>query len=147
MPKLLLASTNAGKLREIRDLLKDLDFDICSPAELDIELHVKEDGDTYAENAASKALAFARRAGLLSLADDSGLEVDALDGAPGLYSARYSPQPGFAGDFGRCGPGRISSKIWLTRCRRKSASPTGRCQFGRGGFSWFRFFGERFLNS
>ncbi len=94
MPKLLLASTNAGKLREIRDLLKDLDFEICSPAELDIELHVKEDGHTYAENAASKALAFARRAGLLSLADDSGLEVEALDGAPGLYSARYSPQPG-----------------------------------------------------
>ena len=93
MLKLLLASTNAGKLREIRDLLQDLDFDICTPAELEIILHVKEDGHTYAENAASKALAFARRADLLALADDSGLEVDALDGAPGLYSARFSPQP------------------------------------------------------
>ena len=68
-------------------------FDICTPAELEIILHVKEDGRTYAENAASKALAFARRADLLALADDSGLEVDALDGAPGLYSARFSPQP------------------------------------------------------
>jgi XTP/dITP diphosphohydrolase len=94
MPKLLLASTNAGKLREIRDLLQDMDFDICSPSELNIKLDVKEDGHTYAENAASKALAFAQHAGLLSLADDSGLEVEALAGAPGLYSARYSPKHG-----------------------------------------------------
>jgi XTP/dITP diphosphohydrolase len=94
MRKLLLASNNAGKLREIRDLLQDQDFNICSPAELNIMLDVVEDGQTYAENAASKALAFARRTGLLSLADDSGLEVEALAGAPGLYSARYSPKRG-----------------------------------------------------
>jgi XTP/dITP diphosphohydrolase len=55
---------------------------------------VEEDGSTYAENASKKALAFARASGLISLADDSGLEVDALGGAPGLYSARYSPKPG-----------------------------------------------------
>jgi XTP/dITP diphosphohydrolase len=76
------------------DLLQGLGIELCTPADLDIQLHVVEDGLTYAENAANKALAFARRAGLLSLADDSGLEVEALGGAPGLYSARYSPQPG-----------------------------------------------------
>ena len=52
-----------------------------------------EDGNTYAENATKKAIVFAQASGLISLADDSGLEVDALDGAPGLYSARYSPKP------------------------------------------------------
>ncbi|HET7144464.1 MAG TPA: non-canonical purine NTP pyrophosphatase, partial [Anaerolineales bacterium] len=57
------------------------------------DLEVEEDGRTYAENAAKKAAAFAQASGLLSLADDSGLEVDALDGAPGLYSKRYSPKP------------------------------------------------------
>lgn len=93
MPRLLLASNNRGKWREIIDLLQDLEVDLRTPADLDIKLQVVEDGHTYAENAASKALAFARRAGLLALADDSGLEVEALGGAPGLYSARFSPQP------------------------------------------------------
>jgi XTP/dITP diphosphohydrolase len=59
-----------------------------------LNLNVHEDGTTYAENAAKKALAFAQASGLTCLADDSGLEVEALNGAPGLYSARYSPKPG-----------------------------------------------------
>ena len=79
MVKLLLASGNQGKLREIRALLHDLDFpiELITPAELHIELDVKEDGETYAENAARKARAYSKASGLLSLADDSGLEVEA----------------------------------------------------------------------
>jgi XTP/dITP diphosphohydrolase len=91
--KLLIATNNKGKLKEIRAILGDLDFELLSPADLDLNLDVAEDGQTYAENAAKKALAFSQASGLTSLADDSGLEVDALDGAPGLHSARYSTLP------------------------------------------------------
>jgi XTP/dITP diphosphohydrolase len=91
MPKLLLASTNRGKLIEIQALLSNPAISLLTPDELHLDLEVKEDGKTYAENAALKALAFAKISGLPALADDSGLEVDALHGAPGLYSARYAP--------------------------------------------------------
>jgi XTP/dITP diphosphohydrolase len=93
-PKLLIATNNPGKLDEIRALLIDLPIQLVTPAELGLSLHVIEDGTTYAENAKKKAAAFARASGLISLADDSGLEVDALEGAPGLYSARYLSRPG-----------------------------------------------------
>lgn len=92
--QLLLASNNAGKLREIQALLTDLDVALITPGSIGLQLDVIEDGQTYAENAAKKALAFAQHSGLLALADDSGLEVDALNGQPGLYSARFSPLPG-----------------------------------------------------
>jgi XTP/dITP diphosphohydrolase len=92
-PKLLIATNNPGKMEEMQALLSDLDLDLISPSQLGLDLRVTEDGRTYAENAAKKAIAFALAGGLVSLADDSGLEVDALGGAPGLYSARYSPQP------------------------------------------------------
>jgi len=91
---LLLASTNPGKLREMRALLKDVKVHLLSPRDLGLAIEVEETGATYAENAARKARAFSLRSGLVSLADDSGLEVDALGGAPGLYSARYAPHPG-----------------------------------------------------
>jgi XTP/dITP diphosphohydrolase len=94
MNKLLIATNNTGKVRELHDLLKDTGIEIVTPAQIDLELDVQEDGRTYAENAAKKATAFARASGLISLADDSGLEVDALDGAPGLYSARYGSRDG-----------------------------------------------------
>ncbi|MEJ2302493.1 MAG: RdgB/HAM1 family non-canonical purine NTP pyrophosphatase [Anaerolineales bacterium] len=94
MSKLLLASQNAGKLREMKALLKNVPIDLITPVDLGLHLVVKEEGHTYAENAAHKALVYARHSGLVALADDSGLEVDALDGAPGLYSARYAPQRG-----------------------------------------------------
>lgn len=94
MKTLLLASNNKGKLRELQAILVDLPLELLSPADLGLTLEVDEDGSTYAENAAKKALAFANASGLTCLADDSGLEVDALDGAPGLYSARYSPKRG-----------------------------------------------------
>jgi len=91
--KLLIATNNKGKLKEIRAILKDLNLELLSPADLSLDLEVKENGHTYAENATKKALAFFQASGLTSLADDSGLEVDALDGAPGLHSARYSTLP------------------------------------------------------
>lgn len=93
MKKLLIATNNKGKVEEIQDLLKGLDIELVTLADLGLKLEVVEDGKTYLENAKKKAAAFARASGLISLADDSGLEVDALDGAPGLFSARYLSKP------------------------------------------------------
>jgi XTP/dITP diphosphohydrolase len=89
--KLLIATQNPGKVREFRLLLAPLKASLCFPFELGLQVNVPEDGDTYADNARQKALAYARASGLLALADDSGLEVDALTGAPGIHSARYTP--------------------------------------------------------
>jgi XTP/dITP diphosphohydrolase len=94
MKYLLLATNNIGKLREIQAILESLGIQLLTPNDAGIQLEVVEDGETYAANAARKALAFARRSNLLSLSDDSGLEVEVLDGAPGLHSARFSPKPG-----------------------------------------------------
>ena len=93
MKKLLIATNNKGKVKELQDLLKDTGIVIVTPADINLNLEVEEDGTTYAENATRKAIAFAHASGLVSLADDSGLEVDALNGEPGLYSKRYSPKP------------------------------------------------------
>jgi XTP/dITP diphosphohydrolase len=87
---LLIATHNRGKLREYEALLTGVPFQLVTPADLGLDLQVVESGDTYAENARLKAIAYARASGLLALADDSGLEVDALDGAPGVRSARYA---------------------------------------------------------
>lgn len=94
MKKLLIATNNKGKVKELQELLRELNVQLVTPAEINLDLDVEEDGVTYIENATKKAIAFAQASGLISLADDSGLEVDALDGAPGLYSARYHPKPG-----------------------------------------------------
>jgi XTP/dITP diphosphohydrolase len=94
MNSLLIATNNKGKVTELQNLLQDTGIDLVTPGDIHLDLDVHEDGTTYAENAAKKALAFARASGLISLADDSGLEVDALDGAPGLYSARYGSTNG-----------------------------------------------------
>jgi XTP/dITP diphosphohydrolase len=90
MPELLLATNNRGKLEELRLLFAGLPYRILSPAEIGLELEVPETGATYAANARLKATAFARASGLLTLADDSGLEVEALAGAPGVMSSRYA---------------------------------------------------------
>ena len=90
MSKLLLATNNQGKVHEFQYLLQGIPFELMTPAQLGLELEVAEIGDTYKENARLKALAFAQASGLLSLADDSGLEVDALNGEPGLRSSRYA---------------------------------------------------------
>ena len=94
MHKLLVATNNLGKLVEFQELLNDTDITLVTPAQIGLDLDVIEDGHTYAENAVKKAVAFAAASNLISLADDSGLEVDVLDGAPGLYSARYGSQDG-----------------------------------------------------
>ncbi len=97
---LLIASTNPGKLREIEEILSTLfhpnpvPFQLVLPADAAIQLEVVENGQTYAENAALKVQAYCRASGLVTLADDSGLEVDALGGQPGLHSARYAPWEG-----------------------------------------------------
>jgi XTP/dITP diphosphohydrolase len=89
-PKLLVATTNPGKQREYRALLSELPAEIVFPNDLGIALEVEEDGATFRENAAKKAVALARVSGLPALADDSGLEVEALGGKPGVYSSRWA---------------------------------------------------------
>ena len=88
---LLIATQNPGKAREFRALLAHLEAKLCFPSELSLRVEVPEDGTTHADNASQKVLAYMRASGLLTLADDSGLEVDVLDGAPGIHSARYAP--------------------------------------------------------
>lgn len=90
MPQLLLATNNAGKIAEYRQLLDGSGWQIVTPAEIELKIAIDETGQTYAENATLKAVAYASASGLTSLADDSGLEVDALDGRPGVLSARYA---------------------------------------------------------
>ena len=89
MNKLLIATNNQGKIKELHELLDSMGIELVTPAQMDLDLDVLEDGLTYAENAIKKAIAFAQASELISLADDSGLEVDLLNGEPGLYSARY----------------------------------------------------------
>jgi XTP/dITP diphosphohydrolase len=88
--RLLVATNNPGKIREYDDLLAGLQLDLCGLAEVGLDTDVEETGQTFAENALLKALAYSRASRLLTLADDSGLEVMALGGAPGVYSARYA---------------------------------------------------------
>lgn len=87
--KLVLASGNRGKLNELSDLLQSLNYQIYSQAELGVP-EVPETGTTFVENAIIKARNATQHTGFAALADDSGIEVDALDGAPGVYSARFS---------------------------------------------------------
>jgi XTP/dITP diphosphohydrolase len=134
--KLLLASQNPGKLDELHDLLKGLALELIQPSNLGLSLDIVEGVDSYRQNAAAKALAYAKAAGIWTLADDSGLEVDALDGAPGLRSARLA------------GPGRSDadrrehllhllipySRPWRARfqCTIALASPGGALSFTSG---------------
>jgi XTP/dITP diphosphohydrolase len=88
--RFLVATNNPGKIREYDDLLAGLRLDLCGLAEVGLDTEVEETGQTFAENALLKALAYGRASRLLTLADDSGLEVEALGDAPGVYSARYA---------------------------------------------------------
>lgn len=89
MHKLVIASANQGKLRELSALLEPLDFEAHAQSEFSVP-DVEETGTTFVENAIIKARNAAQYTGLPAIADDSGIEVDALDGAPGVYSARFS---------------------------------------------------------
>jgi XTP/dITP diphosphohydrolase len=138
---LLIASTNPGKLVEIQAIIPSLHLSqnlrLILPLDLGIHLEVIEDGQTYAENASRKALAFSRASSLLTLADDSGLEVDALQGQPGIHSARYSVKPG-ANDADRRSflLQNLHSKPrpWLAhfRCVIALATPAGEVFFSEG---------------
>jgi len=93
-PKLLLATHNPGKIVELEALLGGLEVELVSLRDLEIGEKAAETGETYHANAVLKARFYAERSGLPALADDSGLEVDALGGAPGVSSARYLAEPG-----------------------------------------------------
>ena len=151
--KFVLATHNPGKIREMSNILSGLGIQVVSPAELGITVDVEETGTTFAENAMLKAKAICAASGLPAIADDSGLCVDALGGAPGVYSARY----GGAGldDRGRYMRLRESMRGQTTRaahfaCAIACAFPNGdeltaqgRCDgtvafapMGEGGFGY-----------
>ena len=87
--KLIVATWNSGKVREFSRMLSEMPFEVVGLDDLGITLEVEETGSTFEENALLKATAYARESGELTLADDSGLEVDSLNGEPGVFSARY----------------------------------------------------------
>ncbi|NMC15173.1 MAG: RdgB/HAM1 family non-canonical purine NTP pyrophosphatase [Chloroflexi bacterium] len=101
MKELLLASSNPGKIQEIKAILAGIPLRLLTPAELGLRISVSEDSGSYVGNASLKASAYALAAGLPTLADDSGLEVEALGGEPGVQSHRFSPNV-FASDRDRC---------------------------------------------
>lgn len=87
--KIIFATTNAGKLKEIKLILQDLNYEIISMKEAGLDIDIVEDGETFEENAIIKAKTIMELTGEIVLADDSGLEVDAMNKEPGVYSARY----------------------------------------------------------
>ena len=89
MDKIVFATTNAGKIKEIKEILSDFDVEVASMKEMNITADIEENGATFEENSLIKARAVSKLTGLPALADDSGLEVDYLNGEPGIYSARY----------------------------------------------------------
>jgi XTP/dITP diphosphohydrolase len=93
MQSLLIATNNPGKLREIHSLLDGLEISLITPDMIGVTLNVVESGSSYEENAALKAVAYTQASNLVTLADDSGLEVNVLGGQPGIRSARFSPLP------------------------------------------------------
>lgn len=135
----LIASGNRGKLVEFQEILANEPFKLYLPADLGLRLEVEETGNTYAENAALKARTYAVASGLMTLADDSGLEVDALNGAPGLYSARYAPKAG-ANDADRRAylltelAQRGAKRPWLAHfhCTVAVGTPAGEVNFAEG---------------
>jgi XTP/dITP diphosphohydrolase len=140
--RLLLATTNQGKLHELRALLSNLPsaVELVTPLDLHLYLSVDETADTYAGNAEIKASAFCSASELTTLADDSGLEVPALNGAPGLHSARYAPHPEADDldrrtlliknllDFPRPWNAQFRSVVAIARVRKPTLFYEGVCQ-------------------
>ncbi|HIS93706.1 MAG TPA: ribonuclease PH [Candidatus Alectryocaccomicrobium excrementavium] len=152
-PRLVLASQNAGKLRELRALF-GAEYDVASMGEMGLDMEIEETGSTFEENARIKAEALCARTGCAALADDSGLEVDCLGGAPGVYSARYA---GGHGDdaannallianvkaFPAPRTARFVSAVALARPGRETLVARGSCEGevlleerGEGGFGY-----------
>jgi len=87
---IVIATKNRGKIKEIRDALNRIDIKVLSLDEIGLHIEIEEDGGTYSENAVKKAVEVAKRTGKTALSDDSGLEIDALDGRPGINSSRFA---------------------------------------------------------
>ncbi len=135
--RIIFATGNEGKMREIREILKDLDYEILSLKEAGIDIDIVEDGETFEENAVIKATAVMRACGEIVLADDSGLEIDYLNKEPGVMSARY---------MGENTSYRIKNQILIDRldgvpdekrtarfvCVVAAAFPDGRVETRRG---------------
>ena len=138
--KLLVATGNAGKLKEIKALLEGCNIEIVGLNDLDNPPEVVEDGLTFSENACKKAREMAAFSGLLTLADDSGLAVEVLNGAPGVYSARYA---GVQGDDEANNQKLLQALEMVPEPERKAAficvmalaDPDGSCQTFDGKIS------------
>ena len=94
LPRLAIATRNRGKLREFKRLLRSVSYELLNLDDLGVSFNAEETADTFEENARIKSRDYAAATGVLTLADDSGLEVDALGGAPGVHSARYAGEHG-----------------------------------------------------
>lgn len=136
MQKLLLGTQNQGKQDELRALLSNLHIEILTPQQIGISIEVEESGSTYDENARLKAVAYASHSGLWSLSDDSGLEVEALDGAPGLRSARLGGEGNSDADRRRLLIEMLAdhSRPWKAcfRATVSLAGPTGELEVAEG---------------
>ena len=137
MTKLLLATNNQAKVREYKDLLHNLPFELTTPAELGITTVVDEIGNSLEENARLKATVLATESQLLALADDSGLEVDALGGEPGRLSARYAGEGASDKDRINYLLARLKDVTWekrtaCFRCVIAIATPEGKVEFCSG---------------
>ncbi len=135
-PILLIATTSAGKIREFRQLLAELPARLVTPPELGIELDVEEGERSFAANAAKKARAYLAASGVLTLAEDSGFEVAALDGQPGVRSARWGETDDYAIKNRRILE-LLEGQPWEARCCRyvshlAIAEPDGRLHRRRG---------------
>jgi XTP/dITP diphosphohydrolase len=129
MTELLLASQNPGKLAEMRKLVDGLPFRVRGPREVGIDDAPEETGTTFLENARLKARHYSTRSGLLTVADDSGLSVDALDGGPGLYSARFGGDGATDDDRNRL----LLEKLRGIPPERRAARFTSAVALARGG--------------
>lgn len=134
---LLLATNNGGKIREYRSLLQELPVKLVTLAEQSITVDVEEVGGSMEENARLKAMTLSRESGLPALADDSGLEVDALGGEPGVLSARYAGEGASDSERADLLLSRMEGVPWEERsahfrCVIAVAMPDGRCRFGYG---------------
>jgi XTP/dITP diphosphohydrolase len=118
MTDLLLGSQNAGKLAEMRQLVGGLAFHVVGPRDIGIDEAPEETGKTFLENAALKARYYAGRSNLMAVADDSGLAVDALDGEPGLYSARFGGEHATDADRNRLLLEKLRDVPWDKRGAR-----------------------------
>ena len=137
MPELLLASTNPGKIREYRSLLNGLGYQIVTLAGLGIAKIATEPGNSYEQNARIKAATYAKSSQLLTLADDSGLEVDALGGEPGIRSARFAGKDATDADRVKILLAKLASIPWEERtahfkCVIAIVTPEGRLELCHG---------------